>query len=224
MLAPFFSMIPNPVMRKPGSMPSILRTGPAIAPHYTYACATLAPLRRLLINDGRRANLPAGRAGRWLGRGEANDAGLGQHEQRTIARHEHTHRVAWDSAECIGRVAVREIESRDEGRAEVRKKVGTAVRRREGAARRVKRPADDRAAIEETASARSSGDGRSVPVGEQRPGDVTGDVVGAFRARPPVVGPSCTDIDLLPSAFTDIVDVDAAGARLDGKSERVSQP
>src|SRR6266851_1399023 len=28
-------MIPNPVMRKPGSMPRILRAGPAIAPHYS---------------------------------------------------------------------------------------------------------------------------------------------------------------------------------------------
>src|SRR5262249_22333399 len=34
-------MMPNPVMRKPGSMPSILRAGPAIAPHYTFACAAL---------------------------------------------------------------------------------------------------------------------------------------------------------------------------------------
>src|SRR5580765_6919854 len=50
MLAPFFSMIPNPVMRKPGSMPSILRAGPAIARHYTFGCAARAPLRRLLID------------------------------------------------------------------------------------------------------------------------------------------------------------------------------
>src|SRR5690349_6140850 len=50
MVAPFFSIIPNPVMRKPGSMPSILRAGPAIAPHYTFGCAAPAPLRRLLID------------------------------------------------------------------------------------------------------------------------------------------------------------------------------
>src|SRR5882672_9510068 len=50
MFAPFFSMIPNPVTRKPGSMPSILRAGPAIAPHYTFACAarsaSTCPTRR----------------------------------------------------------------------------------------------------------------------------------------------------------------------------------
>jgi hypothetical protein len=50
-------MIPNPVMRKPGSMPRILRAGPAIAPHYTFECAARAPLRRLLIDHRGRVDV-----------------------------------------------------------------------------------------------------------------------------------------------------------------------
>ena len=118
-----------------------------------------------------------------------------------------------------------QVDETDEGDDEIGEEVTTAPRRWEGPGAGVESASDDACPHEKATRSIARRDRRIsfVRVGEHRRGDAGG-TGEPFGRRPSEVGAARNDIDFFPQALTDIVDVDAAGAGLHAKGERVAQP